>query len=198
MTAGIVRATAGMPLPVLLDKLARRGWPGLDRRHGNVLRALCAVLPHRSAEGKATAYQLADAAGYSSRWTRDTLAELEALGVITWHRGGVRQGKPLPSLFRVVKRRLVELLADGAQAYVEAVAQRNAATRARIAGLAACFPHPSKAHRPRSDHAEVAASPTLRREVTGGAAEPGEPLPMGTGAPPAGLTADLRRRLRRR
>lgn len=183
--AGIVRATAGMPLPLLLDKLARHGWPGLERRHANVLRALATVLPHRSAEGKATAAQLADAGSYSTRWTRDTLAELEDLDLITWHRGGVRAGRPLPSTFRVVKARLVQLLLDGAQDYRDALAHRAAQTRARVAGLHAAFPH-----RRRSVHVEVTATPTLRREVTDGVPAP-SPVPFGTGAPPATIKSEL-------
>jgi hypothetical protein len=154
-------ATAGQPLPLLLDKLARHGNPGLERRHAVVLRALSTRLPHRSAEGKATCSQLADAASYTGRWVRETLAELEDLGVVEWHRGGVRQGKPQPSTFRVIKARLVELLAGGLADYAQLVAKRSAATAARVAGLTASFPR-----RRRSVHAEVRGNPTLLREVT--------------------------------
>lgn len=188
-TPAVVRATAGMPLPVLLDKMARHGWPGLERRHANVLRALASLLPHRSAEGKATACQVADAGSYSSRWTREALAELEDLGLVEWHRGGVRNGRPMPSTFRVVKARLVALLFDGAQDYVDAMARRAAATRARIAGVGTSFPRRS-AHRRRSVHAEVTTNPTLKREVTDG--DPvASPVPFGTGAPPATIKSEL-------
>jgi hypothetical protein len=181
-------ATAGMPLPLLVDKLARSGWPGLDRRHGVVLRALAVRLPHRSAEGKATTAQLADAASYTGRWTRETLAELEALGVVEWHRGGVRNGKPQPSTFRVVKARLVELLRAGALDYAQLVARRTAETAARVAGIRASFPRSR-----RSVHMEVRCNPTLKREVTGAQSA----VPFGTGAPPAGLTQAIKSRLRR-
>jgi hypothetical protein len=187
MTAAV--ATAGQPLPQLLDRLARHGWPGLERRHAVVLRALCARLPWRSAEGKATTAQLADAAHYTGRWTRETLAELEDLGVVEWHRGGVRSGKPQPSTFRVVKARLVELLVEGAADYAQLVARRAAATAARVAGLSASFPR-----RRRPFHVEVTGHPTLKREVT---APPAAAVALGTGAAPPGLTDQIRRRLRR-
>jgi hypothetical protein len=183
----VTAAYAGMKLPLLLDKLERQGWAGLERRHAVVLRSLCARLPHGSAEGLATVEQLATC--YSTRWVRETLAQLEDLGVLVWHRGGVRAGKPRPSTFRVVKARLVELLADGVVEYAQLVARRSAATAARIAGLGTSFPR-----RRRSAHVEVRSDPTPRREVT---AE-GAALPLGTGAPPPGLTSDIRRALRAR
>lgn len=105
---------ASAPLPIILDALARAGWAELDGRAAqgvrSVLRALGALLPHRSATGLVTACQIADAAGLRPRQTRSNLHVLEDAGIIVWTRGGIRDGRPVPGVIKVVKKRLIELL----------------------------------------------------------------------------------------
>lgn len=112
-------ASARWPLPALLSRVDRSGWGDLRGKqfHGlrAVLRGLVSHLDHRSGMGAATVPQVADAAGgYSVRWTRHLLGELEAIGAITWTRGGVVAGVAVPSQFRLSKRWLLAL-ADGAR-----------------------------------------------------------------------------------
>lgn len=158
------QSTAGMPLPLLVDRLARAGGGGLERRHMAALTALARVLPRGSAAGTTTAQQLADSARYSGRWMRDTLAELEGLGVVEWRRGGVAYGAPTPSWIRVDKRSLVALIAQGIDQLAELLATRAADTARRLAGLRPFVR--SKRRKPRSAHAEVGAHPTPDGEVT--------------------------------
>jgi hypothetical protein len=63
-----------------------------------------------SGEGEATLFQIACASGYTERTTRAALKDLEALGLIEWDRGGIYRGKPIPSFFRIVKKKLVALI----------------------------------------------------------------------------------------
>lgn len=106
--------TAAWSADRLRDALSRRGWGVLDgRAHGGVrqaLTALVALLPYESAEGHLTAAQVADAAGMSVKWTRHCMARLEELGIITWSRGFLYQGRPRPGFVRIVKTRLAEIV----------------------------------------------------------------------------------------
>lgn len=130
-------ATALWDAPRLLDTLSRRGWgPDLDGRPNGglraVLRALVALLPYESAEGKLTAPQVADAAGLSVKWTRRCLAELERLELITWRRGGLDRGRSKPGWIRLSKARLAELVRSLRDALDGRRAQRRAETRHRL------------------------------------------------------------------
>ncbi|MBW3068973.1 hypothetical protein GZ998_05525 [Actinomyces sp. 594] len=108
------KASPRWPLYMLLDTLRRQGWGPLDGRPWKGLRAvlvgLAARLPYGSAQGAATIEQVAAAAGYGLRWTRQCLTDLEDLGLIEWVRGGVRYGRPVPSWFRISKTMLAELV----------------------------------------------------------------------------------------
>lgn len=179
--------TAGAPLDFLVRRLnlSENGAGQLERRHGVILQNLSHRLNYKSGEGKVTIEQLC--VGYKPRWVRQTMNELEQLGLITWRRGGVRAGKCVPSFVRVHKARLVELIRSSVPELVELRAARATARAARIAGLTTSFPH-----KRRSDHAAVTTAPTLIREVTGGAVAP-SPVPMGTGEPPQSLRAELKR-----
>lgn len=167
-----VAATAGMPLPILVDKLSRGGGSGLERRQLVALTALHRRLPHKSAEGLTTANQLADAGGYSSRWMRVALHELVELGLLEWKRGGVVEGKPAPSWFRVNKARLVELIREGWESYQQLLEQRKAATAVRLRGL---WHVRSRTHKPRSHHVEVGSTPPPQEGGSGPAGEPATP-----------------------
>ncbi|XCB30296.1 hypothetical protein RQN30_02360 [Arcanobacterium hippocoleae] len=108
------KPSAAWSLKSLLRSLALSGWgalAGAKMRHcRSVLNAFGDILPSGSAEGISTAWQLSIVSGYSERHTRKALQTLEELGLITWVRGGIQEGKPAPSFFRVVKRKLVEII----------------------------------------------------------------------------------------
>lgn len=107
-------ARAHWPLYMLLDTLKRQGWGPLSGRPWKGLRAvlagLAARLPYGAAQGATTIEQVAAAAGYGLRWTRQCLNDLESFGLISWERGGVRYGRPVPSFFRIDKAMLAELV----------------------------------------------------------------------------------------
>lgn len=152
--------TAYAPLPSLLLSLRRAGWGDLTGREWQGLRStldgLASLLPHGSGEGWATAEQVATSAGLSSRWVRTRLAQLEAMGVIEWRRGGIVAGKPAPSWFRIAKRVLVELIRAARPLKTAKDAARRTATNARIAAARA-LRRPQRQTR-RSVHAELSAS----------------------------------------
>lgn len=161
--------TAFWPLPSLLRSLSRAGWGDLAGREyqgvRSTLTALANRLPDKSAEGLATAEQISAAAGLSERWVRRCLTVLEDLGLITWQRGGVIDGRPAPSFFQVVKTRLVALIgkARGSRAEAEAEHRATTAERIRKAGLTYTM-RPRRrgkkksAKSSRSAHAELSAS----------------------------------------
>lgn len=169
-------ATAGWKLDRLVSALAKSGWDVLNGRQGGgyraVLRALGDLLPSGSATGLVTAPQLADAAGLTERWTRHILTQLEAAGVIRWTRGTIIAGKPHPSLIRVSKRMLADLVNRGRTSADARLARRAAETSRRIqttlrtATLSRRQPpgprHPVTVERPRSrsvaPRAELSAS----------------------------------------
>ncbi len=116
-----------------MDMLEMRGWGALNDvgRKGTraTLRALVLSLPFGSGEGYATVPQIAYKAGYSSRhWVGEMLADLEGLGLITWRRGGVYHGEPVPSYFRIDK----QMLADLVNSAREQCAAELAAMRVRM------------------------------------------------------------------
>lgn len=154
--------TPAWPLPSLLTSLARAGWGELDgRTHAGlrtVLRGLEARLPHRSAVGLVTEAQLADVTGLSVRWVRRCLAALERAGLIEWHRGGIVAGRPRPSLVRVIKRRLVELIASARPELAARLAARAERTAKRLAQLPAYV----SGRRRTSRHAELGSALPLR------------------------------------
>lgn len=123
----------------LVDKLARLGWGPLDGREWKglraVLRAVAVRVDYRTGVGRATVEQIAAAACYGQRWTRQALTDLEDLGLIEWVRGGVQYGKPVPSLIRLSKAALVELIAQAEPMRAAKVAADAVATRARLARI---------------------------------------------------------------
>ncbi len=176
MTATALKVpNASWPLASLMRSLARAGWGDLtDQQRGAqvVLRALADVLPDGSGNGKATAPQIADVSGYSKRWVEQQLRQLEDLGLIVWVRGGIVGGRPRPSIFKIVKARLVELIMKARPELAARVQRRREATEARLAKLPRFLrskprkPH-AQGHNPRSAHAEVEATPSPYREGPG-------------------------------
>lgn len=123
----------------LLDKLRRLGWGPLAgapwKGARAVLAGLASRLDYRSGTGTTTIEQVAAAAGYGLRWTRQCLTDLEDMGLITWHRGGVVYGRPTPSVFRLNKTMLVDLIAAAEVTRSAEVIAWAAATRARLASI---------------------------------------------------------------
>lgn len=168
------RVTAGMPLDLLVSKLERAGGGDLTKRQRAALRGLSLLLPHGSAAGKATAGQVGRATGYSGRWMREGLADLEDLGLIEWHRGGVLAGVPQPSVFRVAKDALCDLIRRGAAAFALAAERVRQDARARLAGRTY---KGRRRYNRRSAHAEVSSHLYPFGEVT----PPGDGLAADTG-----------------
>lgn len=166
----------------LLSSLSRAGWGDLSGRehHGTraVLAALVNKLPYGSGTGAVTIAQVAQAAGYSPRWVATRLEELEALGLIEWHRGGVIAGRPRPSLVRIVKRALVSLIRAARPLKDAADAARAGATRARIAHLRYVR---GRSHR--SVHVEVTANPLTLRGGNTPLPVPGNVIPTAERTP---------------
>jgi len=82
--------------------------------------------------GRATQEQIADASQYSVRHVRTCLEDLEALGIIEWTRGGRRRGKGIPSFFKIIKTKLVELIKAARKLKDERVRARAAVTAERL------------------------------------------------------------------
>lgn len=153
--------TAWWPLDSLVRSLARAGWGTAlagpaEAGLRTVLRGLVDVLDHRTALGETTAPQIADATGLSDRWVRECLARLVELGLVEWHRGGIVSGKPRPSIIKVVKARVVDLIYTARPELAQRLARRADVTAARIRStLRQLTVMPGKRHKPRSTHAEV-------------------------------------------
>ncbi len=152
--------TAGAPSHVLIERLERAGWGNLAGPEFKGVRftlaALTRALDPRSGAGKATVWQIAERTGYTERWTRRCLQILEELELIEWHRGGISDGKPVPSWFRVSKTALLLLVSIARTKGAERRSEAQAATRDRIARYKL---HRTKRHQQsrRSDHAELAS-----------------------------------------
>ncbi|MDO4243540.1 MAG: hypothetical protein Q4C85_07255 [Actinomyces sp.] len=197
-------ATARWPLYLLLDTLKRQGWGPLAGSPWKGLRAvlqgLAARLPYGAAEGSTTIEQVAAAAGYGLRWTRRMLTELEDLGVITWVRGGVRYGQPVPSWFRIDKHMLAQLVQAAREQRTADMIAWAAQTRARlervrsirmVKGRRRPRPAPPGARvenrgreTRRSAHAALAASPSPRRGDQAGLRLPVDNTPPTTASVP--------------
>lgn len=171
--------TAGAPADVLLDRLEHAGWGTLAgpelRGVRGVLAALTRTIDPRTGAGKATANQIADRAGYTPRWTRRCLQILEELELIEWDRGGIVDGRPTPSWFRVSKAGLLALVQIARAAVATKLTRRQQETRARINRYDLRRTKRRRATQTRrSDHAEVRPR-LLSIEETPAAADTGPP-----------------------
>jgi hypothetical protein len=177
--------TAGTPLNVLTDRLAKAGWGDLGhpsmRGLARVLDALASTLNPRTGAGYTTAPQLAEKSCYTERWVRRCLLLLEELDLIEWHRGGVQGGKPVPSWIRVSKAVLADLVAIARHKQGEHLAEAKRATRARLARLRTSYTqrpgHRKKKTRSRGDdpHAEVSTALLSTEEVPKAEGPPSAP-----------------------
>lgn len=150
--------TAAWPLKSLLRSLTVSGWgvlAGAENRGARcVLSSLCDMLPNGSGEGLATAWQIAASASYSQRHTRRALHILEDLGIISWTRGGIVDGRPQPSFFRVCKKKLVELIQVAKHTLRERRNAHQEETRSRCTSFKKTKVFCSR----RSRHADMASS----------------------------------------
>ena len=128
----------------LVDALRRAGWGILRGSENRCARALLETLAgtmrtlRTDARGymTITAAQLADRAGYSERHVRRWLPILEDLGILSWSRGWIEDGKPQPGSMKINKNSLVKFVNDARVEYEEAILPvRAARTRARLARL---------------------------------------------------------------
>lgn len=149
-------ATAAWSTRDLYASLGHHGWGILDDVVPGVrktLEALIYQLPYGSGAGTSTVAQIAEWAHLSTRWVRRCLYQLEALHLISWRRGTIRDGKATPSTFRVNKTALVQAIHHTAAKYRAALAAKRAREAARVAQLGNLRP---RNHRnPLSDHAEL-------------------------------------------
>lgn len=130
---------------VLLGTLSQMMWDARRDRAGTIA---------------TTARQIAAQAGYSERWTRTALQVLEDIGLISWHRGGIRDGRPTVSVLKIIKTKLVELIRLARPTHDAKEKARRAETMRRLSRIRV-FRVASKL--PRLVHAEVSASPTSTR-----------------------------------
>lgn len=135
---------AGQTSYQLVDALRRAGWGILRGSENRCARALLETLAGtmRSLKTDArgymtiTAAQLADRAGYSERHVRRWLPILEDLGILSWSRGWIEEGKPQPGSMKLNKNALVKIVNDARVEYDEAILPLRAAkTKARLARL---------------------------------------------------------------
>ena len=135
---------AGQTTYQLVDALRRAGWGILRGSENRCARSLLATLAGtmRSLKTDArgymtiTAAQLADRAGYSERHVRRWLPILEDLGILSWSRGWIEEGKPQPGSMKLNKNALVKIVNDARVEYDEAALPLRAAkTKARLARL---------------------------------------------------------------
>ena len=135
---------AGQTAYQLVDALRRAGWGILRGSENRCARSLLETLAgtmrtlktDRRGYMTITAAQLADRAGYSERHVRRWLPILEDLGILSWSRGWIEEGKPQPGSMKINKSVLVDYVQDARVQYDEAVLPLRAAkTAARLAKL---------------------------------------------------------------
>ncbi|WP_172193251.1 hypothetical protein [Actinomyces faecalis] len=180
-------ATARMKTSTLVDMLEMRGWGALNDvgRKGTraTLRALVLSLPFGSGEGYATVPQIAYKAGYSSRhWVGEMLADLEGLGLVTWRRGGVYHGEPVPSYFRINKQLLADLVNSAREQCAEELAAMRVKMRAHLAKWRHLRYIAPKTRKPRPDISQAPQGQTASSQST----VTGHPTPQGGEAPVSG------------
>ena len=135
---------AGQTAYQLVDALRRAGWGILRGSENRCARSLLETLAGTMRTLKTdargymtiTAAQLADRAGYSERHVRRWLPILEDLGILSWSRGWIEEGRPQPGSMKINKAVLVDYVQDARIQYDEAVLPLRAAkTAARLAKL---------------------------------------------------------------
>lgn len=134
---------AGMSLQDIVNALARVNWGPLQGRswayRRMILQTLALMMREQKADYSAelitSARQLADRTGCCEKTIRRCLHDMEDLGLIEWLRGGIWDGKPMPSVIKVIKARLVEWTLAWRPKFNAAQAALRAETLRRIAVL---------------------------------------------------------------
>lgn len=135
---------AGQTTYQLIDALRRAGWGILRGSENRCARALLETLAGTMRTLRTdtrgymtiTAAQLADRAGYSERHVRRWLPILENLGILSWSRGWIEDGRPQPGSMKLNKGVLSKYVEDARTEYDEAILPLRAAkTKARLARL---------------------------------------------------------------
>lgn len=178
----------GMTAYQLVDALRRAGWGILRGSENRCARALLETLAgtmrtlRTDARGymTITAAQLADRAGYSERHVRRWLPILEDLGILSWSRGWIEEGKPQPGSMKLNKNALVKIVNDARVEYDEAVLPLRAAkTKARLARLRLLRIKPyARRCQGRADMTSGLSS--IERAAHGGAPRSLKPIPQTT------------------
>lgn len=168
--------TANASVFAILDALRRAGWGALRgpafRCHRAILDSLVAASRNQRSDYAGfftiTTNQLADRAGYTDRHIRACLPDLEDLGVITWHRGGVMEGRPRPGHMRINKKTLVDLVRAARPVYDRLLNQRRRETSERLRKLNRTVLFPQKPRRVSVDnsHAEMVSALPLNRRAS--------------------------------
>lgn len=141
MSRGHLNAT--MRVGDILAALARVNWGPFRGRAWAYRRIILQTLAIMAREQKAdltaevigSAPQISDRAGCHEKTVRRCLHDLEDLGLITYQRGGIWDGKPQPSIIRIVKARLVELTLAFRPRHDKTLEDRRRETLARLATL---------------------------------------------------------------
>ncbi len=179
----------------LIAALAHRGWgplregiPGLV----HILQAISHTVDPYTGTGYTTAPQLADAAYKSERWVRHCINQLDALGVIEWYPGGIKDGRPAPSFVKIVKATLVELIEVAQESHDKRMLERRAAFEARVRRLPrrGWVRNPRAVNRKRMREALVLHARQARAKVQPEASAHPTPLREGTMERPS-LDKDL-------
>ena len=158
MTA-VARPSPSQDVLQLVHALGRAEWGPLTgaefRGTRTVLETLAQIMHFerkgRRASTTATARQISERSGYSERWTRVCLQRLEDSGLLQWERGGVIEGAPKPSRFRIVKTVLCDWIAAARTLHDERMHRYIEETRRRLRLLVYKTIRPNLR---RSDHAE--------------------------------------------
>ena len=159
----------------ILAALRKAGWGDLAGAHHRCHRAILDTLVSVSrSQGqdfsgyfKITTMQLADRAGYTDRHVRACIPDLEEMGLITWHRGGIAEGKPQPGFMRINKTALVALVRAARPAYDRLLNARRKETQERLQKLNRMVIFPQKPQRVSADksHAEMISDLPLSRRA---------------------------------
>ena len=196
----IVTPNAGWPVYTLLGRWSRSGWSVLSGRSyqgaRSVLRGLAdAITDARDSRSsvKITVWQLSERAGLSERWTGFLLGYLERLGLITWWRGRIINGKAVPSRITIQRQRLAALVRDALHLGDKKDCKHVADVAARIAKMGT----PRFMVKKPKSHVELDSIPHPLRGVVAaptGARSQKDPR-RGRGVTPSPLSADVEKHL---
>lgn len=126
------------PIPVLYRSLCRAGWGELAGREWQGVRSTLGAIVNRARSKQGidcTVWQIAQSAGLSEKWTSRCLLILEGLGVITWQRGLIEEGKPKPGFITVCRHVLLDLVRQAWKQGYSKWTERRAETARRLALL---------------------------------------------------------------